>query len=81
MDVASLPQPGYNLAESINFSPDDNSLTYLRSSNISLLRRLYTYDLRTDKESLYAEPEHGNETSENNLSPEERLRHEVGVFY
>jgi dipeptidyl-peptidase-4 len=79
-DVASIPQPGFNLAESINFSPDDNVLTYLRSPNQSLIRQLYAYDLRTDKEFVYAEPEDGGEATEDSLSKEEKLRREVGVF-
>jgi dipeptidyl-peptidase-4 len=78
--VASIPQPGYNLTESINFSPDDNLLTYLRSPNQSLFRQLYAYDLRTDKEFVYAEPEDSDQTMEDNLSKEEKLRREVGVF-
>ncbi len=79
-DVASIPQPGYNLTESIQFSPDDNLLTYLRSPNQSLFRQLYAYDLRTDKEFVYAEPEDSDQTMEDNLSKEEKLRREVGVF-
>jgi len=78
--VASIPQPGYNLTESINFSPDDNLLTYLRSPNQSLFRQLYAYDLRTDKEFVYAEPEDSDQTMEDNFSKEEKLRREVGVF-
>ncbi|CAF4527749.1 unnamed protein product, partial [Rotaria magnacalcarata] len=68
LDVASLPQPGYNLAELIHFSPDDNLLTYLRSPSQLTIRRLYAYDLRTDKEFLYTEPEKDDDTMENNLS-------------
>jgi dipeptidyl-peptidase-4 len=79
-DVASVPQPGFNLAESIHFSPDDNLLTYLRSPNHSLIRQLYAYDLRTDREFVYAEPDDNDEVMEDNLSIEERLRREVGVF-
>ncbi len=78
--MASIPQPGYNLTESIQFSPDDNLLTYLRSPNQSLFRQLYAYDLRTDKEFVYAEPEDSDQTMEDNLSKEEKLRREVGVF-
>ncbi|CAF3301685.1 unnamed protein product [Rotaria socialis] len=74
LDVASLPQPGYNLAELIHFSPDDNLLTYLRSPSQLASRRLYAYDLRTDKEFLYTEPEKDDDTMENNLSHEEKLR-------
>lgn len=79
-DVASFPQPGYHLPESIHFSPDDNLLTYLHSPNLSLRRQLYAYDLQTDKEFNYTSTEKGDETTEANLSLEERLRREVGVF-
>lgn len=81
-DVASIPQPGFNLAESINFSPDDNLITYLRSPNQTLIRQLYAYDLRTNREYLYASPDSNNDNNnkEENLSIEEKLRREVCVF-
>ncbi len=80
-DVALIPQPGFNLAESIHFSPDDNLLTYLRSPNQTLIRQLYAYDLRTNKEFVYVVPEESDEIMEHNLSKEEKLRREVGVFF
>jgi dipeptidyl-peptidase-4 len=76
-DVASLPQPGFNLAESIRFSPDDTLLTYLRSPNQTLTRQLYAYNIQTDKEFVYAEPVADDEKTEENLSMEEKLRREV----
>jgi dipeptidyl-peptidase-4 len=79
-DVAAIPQPGFSLADSIHFSPDDNVLTYLRSPNQSLMRQLYAYDLRTNKEFIYAEPDDDNQMMEERLSIEEKLRREVGVF-
>ncbi|CAF0912520.1 unnamed protein product [Rotaria sordida] len=75
-DVASLPQPGFNLAESIKFSPDDTLLTYLRSPNQTLTRQLYAYNLQTEKEFVYAEPDIGHGKTEENLSMEEKLRRE-----
>lgn len=80
-DVASLPQPGFNLADSIRFSPDDILLTYLRSPNQTLSRQLYAYNIKGDKEYVYAEPDSnsGGQTEEN-LSMEEKLRREVCVF-
>jgi dipeptidyl-peptidase 4 len=80
VDVASLPPPGFNLAESIQFSPDDSLLTYLRSPNQTLNRQLYAYNVQTKKEFVYVEPERGNGTTEENLSMEEKLRREVGVL-
>lgn len=77
-DVASLPQPGFNLADSLRFSPDDGLLTYLRSPNQTLSRQLYAYNIKTDKEFVYAEPDSSND--EENLSMEEKLRREVCVF-
>ncbi|CAF0751008.1 unnamed protein product [Adineta steineri] len=75
-DVASIPQPGFNLAESINFSPDDNLLTYLRSPNHSLMRQLYAYDLRTDREFLYAKQQIEDQTMDDQFSIEEQLQRE-----
>lgn len=76
-DVASLPAPGFNLAESIQFSPDDSFLTYLRSPNRTLSRQLYAYNLQENREFIYAEPARGDGTTEENLSIEEKLRREV----
>ena len=78
-DVAALPQPGFNLADSIRFSPDDALLTYLRSPNQTLSRQLYAYDIKTDKEFVYAEPNVDSGKSEENLSMEEKLRREVCI--
>ena len=80
-DVASLPQLGFNLAESIRFSPDDKFITYLRSPNQTLSRQLYAYNIQNEKEHVYAEPENGEGKTEENLSMEEKLRREVGVFF
>ena len=80
-DVASVPQPGYDLPESLQFSPDDNLVTYLRSSNQSYFRQLYAYDLRTDREFLYNQPEMNDEPTDDNLVQEEEYRRKVGVFY
>lgn len=80
-DVASIPQPGFNLAESIHFSPDDHILTYLRSPNQTLMRQLYAYDLRTNREFIYAEPDEDDQVIEDQFSIEEKLRREVGVFF
>lgn len=79
-DVASLPPPGLNLADSIQFSPDDTFLTYLRSPNQTLSRQLYAFNLKANREYIYAEPEDGDGITEENLSMEEKLRREVGVF-
>ena len=79
-DVATLPQPGYNLADSVQFTPDDNLITYLRSPNQSLTRQLYAYDLQAGKEYVYAEPQRDDGNAEENLSMEEKLRREVGMF-
>ena len=80
-DVASMTQPGFNLADLITFSPDDRLITYLRSPNHSLMRQLYAYDLATDREYLYAQPEEIEGSNQDNLSKEEKLRREVGVFF
>jgi dipeptidyl-peptidase-4 len=79
-DVASLPQPGFNLADSIRFSPDDTLLTYLRSPNQTLSRQLYGYNIKTEKEFIYAEPNIDDGKSEESLSIEEKLRREVCIL-
>ncbi|CAF2491403.1 unnamed protein product [Rotaria sp. Silwood2] len=75
-DVATLPQPGLNLAESIKFNPDDTLLTYLRSPNQTLTRQIYAYNIQTEKEFVYAEPNIGHGKTDENLSMEEKLRRE-----
>ena len=79
-DVASIPQPGYHIAECIHFSPDDRLLTYIRSPNPLVIRQLYGYDLRSNREFKYGESDDANEVSLDSLSREEQLRREVGVF-
>ncbi|CAF0789062.1 unnamed protein product [Adineta ricciae] len=76
-DVALIPQPGYDLAESIHFSPDDNIITYLRSLNQSLIRQLYAFNLRTNREFIYAAPDDdADQVMEDNFSMEEKFRRE-----
>ena len=72
-----MPPPGYNLAESFKFSPDDNFITYLRSPNQSLTRQLFAYNLQTKNESPYLGVDRKEGVSEENLSMEEKLRREV----
>ena len=79
-DVATIPQPGYNLAESIQFSPDDTLLTYLRPTNPLMIRQLYAYELRTEREFLYAALDETDDITDEHRSREEKLRREVGVF-
>ena len=80
-DVASFPQPVLNLAESIQFSPNDKLLTYIRLPSQSFFRQLYAYDLENDREFLYARPDIDDGTMmDDNLSEEDEFRREVGVF-
>ncbi|CAF4344588.1 unnamed protein product, partial [Adineta steineri] len=53
-----------------------NVITYLRSPNQTLSRQLYGYNIQTDKEFIYAEPDANNEQTDDNLSMEEKLRRE-----
>jgi dipeptidyl-peptidase 4 len=74
-DVAAYPLPGMTHPVSLSFSPDDRLITFLYSEAGSLVRQLYQFDPRTGKRSLGAFTP-GEGVSEDNLSPEERLRRE-----
>ena len=76
-----MPQPGFNLADLICFSPDDRLLTYLCTRSQSIIRQLYAYDLTTDREYIYTEPDETDGMNNDYLSREEGLRREVGVFF
>ncbi|CAF1433423.1 unnamed protein product, partial [Didymodactylos carnosus] len=76
-DIATLPQPGLNVAESFSFSPDDKFITYLRSPNDTLVRQLYTYNYTQNSEAIYVQPpDNRTGETEDNLSQEEKLRRE-----
>ncbi len=74
-DVAAYPQPGLVQPQSVAFTPDDAAITYLRSPDRNLVRQLYRFDLTTGAETLLVAPPGGGAT-EDNLSPEEKLRRE-----
>jgi dipeptidyl-peptidase 4 len=74
-DVAAYPLPGMTHPVSLSFSPDDRLITFLYSEAGSLVRQLCQFDPRTGKRSLGAFIP-GEGVSEDNLSPEERLRRE-----
>ncbi len=75
VEVATYPLPGTIMPTALRFSPDDSSLTYLRSPDRSLSRQLYALDPATGEESLLVQPPGGGVTEEN-LSLEEKLRRE-----
>ncbi|CAF0865470.1 unnamed protein product [Rotaria sordida] len=75
IDVIQIPAPGFNLPESIQFSPDDNIVTYIRAPYQFLsTRQLYAYDLRIDKEFIFSDLKNADEVIETNPSKEEQSR-------
>ena len=74
-DIGRLPLPGTDFPGNVMFSPDGGSLTYLRSSNGSLVRSLWRHDLASGERRVLAGPP-SEASSEESLSHEERLRRE-----
>lgn len=78
-EVAKYPQPGTSAPTRIRFVPSSTAerptLTALYSPEGSLTRQLYAYDPGNQKFELVFEPPEGGAT-EDNLSPEEKLRRE-----
>ncbi len=74
-EVARFPLPGMLAPSDFAFSPDDRLLTYLWSAEGNLTRELYALDLATGATSLALAPP-AAATTEEGLTPEERLRRE-----
>ena len=73
-DVARQPTPGSSVPANAAFSPDGRHLAYLHSPERTLVRQLFLLDLDTG--DTRAITTGGGATSEEELSPEERLRRE-----
>lgn len=73
--IVHYPLPGYGGPTSVAFSPDDRLITYLYSSNNTLIRNLFSFDPTTGKQELLFNPPDGG-LDEDNLSAEEKLRRE-----
>ena len=74
-DVASYPLPGFTAPGAFAFSPDDQIISYLHSPAGTLVRQLFQFDPQTGEQRLLLSPP-GSGASEENLSPEEKLRRE-----
>ncbi len=73
--VATFPRPGMNVPANIRFAPGDRAVTYLFSSEGSLVRSLWRYDLETGERSIVAGPS-SQAVEEEQISREEELRRE-----
>ncbi|XP_065877854.1 uncharacterized protein [Euphorbia lathyris] len=74
-EIIQTPLPGYSAPTSISFSPDDTLVTYLFSPDQNLSRKVFAFDLKTNKQELIFSPPDGG-LDESNISPEEKLRRE-----
>jgi dipeptidyl-peptidase-4 len=74
-EISRLPLPGADLPGSVAFTPGGDSLTYLRSSDGSLVRSLWRHDLATGERHILAGPP-PEASSEGSLGHEEELRRE-----
>lgn len=72
--VAHLPPPGVVIPSMLRFAPDGKTLTYLHGEEGSLVRVLWACDLATGERRILFSPE--RTATEENLSPEEKLRRE-----
>ena len=73
--LGQLPQPGTDIPASIAFSPDGAALTYLQSTDGSLVRSLWWHDLASGGRRVILGPQPGTE-HETALAHEEHLRRE-----
>jgi dipeptidyl-peptidase-4 len=73
--ICHLPLPGTDIPAKVAFTPDGEALTYLRSTNGSLVRSLWRHDLATGERRVLAGPI-PEASSEEALRLEEHLRRE-----
>ena len=73
--LGQLPLPGTDIPAAIAFTPDGAALTYLQSTDGSLVRSLWWHDLATGERRVILGPQSGTE-HETALSHEEHLRRE-----
>lgn len=73
--IVQYPLPGYGSPTSVNFSPDDNLISYLYSPDQTLNRKVFIFDLTTCKQEVFFSPPDGG-LDEDNLSEEEKFRRE-----
>lgn len=76
-DVARHPRPGTVVPGRVAFTPDGAAVTYLWSTDGTLVRSLWRYDVETGEARVIAGPEAGT-LDEGALSREEELRRERG---
>jgi dipeptidyl-peptidase-4 len=72
-DLVRLPLPGMDAPGRIEFVPGQDAISYLQSSDGSLVRSLWRHDLASGERSLLAEPISDAEHEET-LSRDEELR-------
>jgi dipeptidyl-peptidase-4 len=74
-DISRLPLPGTDIPGSVTFTPDGGALTYLRSTDGSLVRSLWRHDLESGERRILAGPL-AEAAREESLGHEEQLRRE-----
>ena len=74
-DISHLPLPGTDIPGSVTFTPDGGSLTYLHSTEGSLVRSLWRHDLGSGERRILAGPL-AEASREETLGHEEQLRRE-----
>ncbi|MEQ8674371.1 MAG: DPP IV N-terminal domain-containing protein [Aggregatilineales bacterium] len=71
--TAVSPPPGYAIPNTITFSNDDTTITYLFATPDAPIQQLYAFDVNTGKRTISASPPGGG-VQEDKLTPEEELR-------
>jgi len=74
-EIRRLPLPGTDIPGSVAFTPDGGSLTYLRSTDGSLVRSLWRHELDSGERRILAGPP-AEASREESLGREEQLRRE-----
>jgi dipeptidyl-peptidase 4 len=73
--LGQLPLPGTDIPAGLAFTPDGGALTYLQSTDGSLVRSMWWHDLGSGERRVILGPQSGTE-HETTLSHEEHLRRE-----
>lgn len=72
-DTAVSPAPGFAIPNTISFSNDDQTITYLFATPNAPIQQLYAFDVARGKRTVSASPPGGG-VQEETLTPEEELR-------
>ncbi|XP_042400332.1 uncharacterized protein LOC121990210 [Zingiber officinale] len=75
-EIVQYPLLGYVAPSSISFSPDGRLISYLFNPDGTLHRKVFAFEVASQRQELVICPPDGGGLDESNLSAEEKLRRE-----